>query len=124
MAAPRVLGRALVSRPVRTVEEAGAYLDGLINRERPEPMAARVSLRPIQALLAALGHPESDLRILHIAAATADDKLRLHALFHVLSHVAMDEISLVVTRDDKATGSTFTSGGFQVKHAARIEVLR
>ena len=68
-----------MSRPVRTVEEAGAYLDGLINRERPQPVAARVSLRPIRALLSALGHPETDLRILHIAGSKGKGSTALAA---------------------------------------------
>jgi dihydrofolate synthase/folylpolyglutamate synthase len=64
---------------VRTVEEAGAYLDGLINRERSQPVAARVSLRPIRALLSALGHPETDLRILHIAGSKGKGSTALAA---------------------------------------------
>jgi dihydrofolate synthase/folylpolyglutamate synthase len=70
---------ALVSRPVRTVEDAAAYLDGLINRERPQPVAARVSLRPIRALLSALGHPEADLPILHIAGSKGKGSTALAA---------------------------------------------
>jgi dihydrofolate synthase/folylpolyglutamate synthase len=61
------------------VEEAGAYLEGLINRERPQPVAGRVSLRPIRALLSALGHPEAGLRILHIAGSKGKGSTALAA---------------------------------------------
>lgn len=50
--------------------EAEAYLQGLINIERaPSYAGARLSLAPIEALLAKLGNPERALRVLHIAGS-------------------------------------------------------
>ena len=68
-----------MSRPVRTLEQAEAYLDGLINRERREQPRSRVSLAPIRALLAALSHPEADLRILHVAGSKGKGSTALAA---------------------------------------------
>ena len=50
--------------------EAEAYLQGLINLERsPSYAGVRLSLAPIEALLAKLGNPERSLRVLHIAGS-------------------------------------------------------
>jgi dihydrofolate synthase/folylpolyglutamate synthase len=61
-----------VSEPIRTVEDAVRFLDGLINRERfsdAERGRMRFSLAPIQGLLSALGNPERGLSIVHVAGS-------------------------------------------------------
>ncbi len=56
--------------PLETVEDAAAYLEGLINRERATNYAyRRLDLRPIEALMEALGRPESTLSIIHVAGS-------------------------------------------------------
>ncbi len=56
--------------PQRRLLEAEAYLEGLINLERsPSYAGVRLSLAPIEALLAKLGNPERSLRVLHIAGS-------------------------------------------------------
>ncbi len=56
--------------PIRTLEDAAAYLEGLINRERATDYAyRRLDLRPIQALLDALGRPDESLSIIHVAGS-------------------------------------------------------
>ena len=56
--------------PIRTLEQASAWLEGLLNIEkRPELSYARISLAPIRALLERLGRPERDLHVLHIAGS-------------------------------------------------------
>jgi dihydrofolate synthase/folylpolyglutamate synthase len=56
--------------PRGRLAQAEAYLQGLINLERaPSYAGARLSLAPIQALLARVGHPERGLRVLHIAGS-------------------------------------------------------
>jgi dihydrofolate synthase/folylpolyglutamate synthase len=63
---PRDEARAPRSR----LEQAEAYLQGLINLERaPSYAGVRLSLAPIEALLARLGNPERGLRVLHIAGS-------------------------------------------------------
>jgi dihydrofolate synthase / folylpolyglutamate synthase len=53
-----------------TLAEAEAFLEGLIDHERiPDLRRARLSLAPIHALLARLGHPERGLRVLHVAGS-------------------------------------------------------
>ena len=52
------------------LDEAASYLEGLINLERlPMHSAARLSLRPIQALMDRLGNPQQGLSILHVAGS-------------------------------------------------------
>jgi dihydrofolate synthase/folylpolyglutamate synthase len=56
--------------PATRLEQAEAYLQGLINLERaPSYAGARLSLAPIEALLARLGNPERGLRVLHVAGS-------------------------------------------------------
>ena len=52
------------------LEEAEAFLEGLINVERlPDLRRARLSLGPVRALLARLGDPQRGLRVLHVAGS-------------------------------------------------------
>jgi dihydrofolate synthase/folylpolyglutamate synthase len=52
------------------LDEAEAWLDGLIDLERsPDPSRVRVSLEPIGQLLAKVGNPERRLRVLHVAGS-------------------------------------------------------
>jgi dihydrofolate synthase/folylpolyglutamate synthase len=56
--------------PIRDVDQAGAYLESLINFERkPKFSYARLGLEPIEGLLARLGHPERGLSIIHVAGS-------------------------------------------------------
>jgi dihydrofolate synthase/folylpolyglutamate synthase len=56
--------------PLETLEEASAYLDGLINRERNADYSyVRLDLRPIHALLEGVGQPQEDLSVIHVAGS-------------------------------------------------------
>jgi dihydrofolate synthase/folylpolyglutamate synthase len=53
-----------------TLEQAAAWLEGLIDYERPADRArARFTLDPIRALLARVGNPERALRPIHVAGS-------------------------------------------------------
>ena len=53
-----------------TLDEAAAYLAGLINVEKsPDFRRARLSLEPIRCLLDRLGIPHAGLSVLHIAGS-------------------------------------------------------
>lgn len=53
-----------------TLDEAAAYLAGLINVEKlPDLRRARLSLEPIRCLLERLGNPHARLSVLHIAGS-------------------------------------------------------
>ncbi len=55
---------------IETLEQAAAWLEGLINVERaPDIPYRRLGLGPIEALLARLGHPESAAPIVHVAGS-------------------------------------------------------
>jgi dihydrofolate synthase/folylpolyglutamate synthase len=50
--------------------EAEAWLEGLINLERsPDLRRARLSLEPVQRLLARVGEPQRGLRVVHVAGS-------------------------------------------------------
>jgi dihydrofolate synthase/folylpolyglutamate synthase len=52
------------------LDEAEAWLEGLINLERaPDLRRARLSLEPVRRLLAASGDPQRGLRVLHVAGS-------------------------------------------------------
>lgn len=55
---------------IRSAEQAGAWLEGLINHERRASFRdARLDLGPIEALLAKLDHPERTLSVIHVAGS-------------------------------------------------------
>lgn len=65
---------------IRSVEEAGEWLEGLINVEkRPDWPYARMDLGPIRALLDRVGSPERDLACLHIAGSKGKGSTALFA---------------------------------------------
>ncbi|MFO0691344.1 MAG: folylpolyglutamate synthase/dihydrofolate synthase family protein [Myxococcota bacterium] len=56
--------------PLSSFEDATRYLDGLINRERSTAYAyTRLDLRPIEALLDAIGRPHERLSVVHVAGS-------------------------------------------------------
>jgi dihydrofolate synthase/folylpolyglutamate synthase len=57
-------------RPIRSLDEAAAWLEGLINVERrPDWPYRRFSLDPIRALLGRLSHPDRGISVLHVAGS-------------------------------------------------------
>ncbi|MDP6977205.1 MAG: folylpolyglutamate synthase/dihydrofolate synthase family protein [Myxococcota bacterium] len=57
-------------RPIETPEQAGQYLETLINHEQRRDLStARMDLGPIRALLERLGEPQAGLSILHVAGS-------------------------------------------------------
>jgi dihydrofolate synthase/folylpolyglutamate synthase len=59
-----------VDRKLDTLEQATAYLEGLINRElSAEYTYARLDLEPIRALLEGLGRPDQALSVIHVAGS-------------------------------------------------------
>jgi len=65
---------------IRDVEEAGAWLEGLINVERrPDWPYARMGLAPIRELLARLGAPHDGLACIHVAGSKGKGSTALFA---------------------------------------------
>ncbi len=65
---------------IRSVEEAGDWLEGLINVEkRPDWPYTRMGLAPVRALLARLASPEEGLACLHIAGSKGKGSTALFA---------------------------------------------
>jgi dihydrofolate synthase/folylpolyglutamate synthase len=59
-----------MSEPIRTLEQAAAWLEGLINVERrPDWPYARMGLSPVLRLLERLGNPHDGLSVLHVAGS-------------------------------------------------------
>lgn len=64
----------------RALEEAGAYLEGLIDFEKQRsPARSKFSLDAIRALLDRMGAPERDLSVLHIAGSKGKGSTALFA---------------------------------------------
>lgn len=58
------------SPPIRTLADAAAWLEGLINVERrPDVAYARLGLDPVRRLLARLGDPHAGLSVVHVAGS-------------------------------------------------------
>jgi dihydrofolate synthase/folylpolyglutamate synthase len=56
--------------PIRSLADAAAWLEGLINVERrPEVPYARLGLEPVRRLLARLGDPHAGLSVIHVAGS-------------------------------------------------------
>ena len=56
--------------PLRDLEQAAAWLEGLIDLERrPDHPAARLGLGPVRRLLARVGDPQRGLPVLHVAGS-------------------------------------------------------
>lgn len=52
------------------LDEAEAWLEGLINLERsPDSRHVRLTLGPVRSLLARMGDPQRRLRVVHIAGS-------------------------------------------------------
>jgi len=67
---------------IRTADDAARYLDGLVDRERsPDSQRGRwrVELGPVRALLAAVGDPQRDLSIIHVAGSKGKGSVCLAA---------------------------------------------
>ncbi len=65
---------------IQTLDDAERYLEGLINLERRVDWPyTRMGLEPIRALLARLGNPERELRVLHIAGSKGKGSTALFA---------------------------------------------
>jgi len=61
---------SFASAPITNLSEASSYLDGLINRERSGAYSYdRLDLRPIDALLDAVGRPHESLSVVHVAGS-------------------------------------------------------
>lgn len=65
---------------MRSVEEAGAWLESLINVERrPDWPYARLGLAPIRRLLERLGEPHRELPLIHVAGSKGKGSTALFA---------------------------------------------
>ncbi|HJO25085.1 MAG: folylpolyglutamate synthase/dihydrofolate synthase family protein [Myxococcota bacterium] len=65
---------------MQSVEEAGAWLESLINVERrPDWPYARLGLAPIRRLLERLGEPHRDLSLIHVAGSKGKGSTALFA---------------------------------------------
>ena len=65
---------------IRSLGDAGAWLEGLINLEkRSDWPTARLGLGPIRRLLERLGNPEMGLRVIHVAGSKGKGSTALFA---------------------------------------------
>lgn len=59
-----------------------------------------------------------------VTAAFSNHQLTPHTLLHVLRHIAMDQVGLVVSRNNECTCFAMTARYLDMEHASRVQVLR
>jgi len=108
------------------VEQAGAWLEGLINRERrPDWSYARLDLEPVRRLLARLGDPQRGLSILHVAGSKGKGSTVL--LAEALLGAAGERVGTFTSPHLERWTERFRIGGGEVEGerlAAAVERLR
>jgi len=104
------------------LEEAGAYLESLINIERsPETPYAYFGLDKIQRLLDRVGHPERDLSVVHIAGSKGKGSTALW--LESLLGVAGETVGTFTSPHLERWTERFRIQGCEVEEAHLAQVL-
>jgi dihydrofolate synthase/folylpolyglutamate synthase len=107
---------------IRSVEEAGEWLEGLINVEkRPDWPYARMDLAPIRALLDRVGSPERDLACLHIAGSKGKGSTALFA--EALLTAVGEEVGTFTSPHLERWTERVRIGGREVEGAALADAV-
>jgi dihydrofolate synthase/folylpolyglutamate synthase len=113
-------------RPIRSVEEAAGYLEGLINIERrPELARGRLGLGPIRRLLACLDHPERGLSVVHVSGSKGKGSTAL--LVEALLGAAGERVGVFVSPHLERWTERFRIAGREVpgqRLAQAVERIR
>lgn len=111
---------------IRTAEQAGAWLEGLINHERQASFRnARLDLEPIRRLLSRLGHPEQSLSIVHVAGSKGKGSTCL--LAEAVLQAAGERVGTFTSPHLERWTERFRVGGQEVPGlalAAAVEAVR
>lgn len=111
------------SAPITTLAEASSYLDGLINRERSGVFAyERLDLRPIEALLDAIGRPHESLSVVHVAGSKGKGStcLMVEAILGALG----ERVGTFTSPHLESWIERFRIGGREVDEASLVAAVR
>jgi dihydrofolate synthase / folylpolyglutamate synthase len=110
------------SSSVSPLEPAAAWLEGLINVERlPELPYSRLGLDPIHHLLARVGEPQRDLRVIHIAGSKGKGSTALFA--EAILHAAGERVGTFTSPHLERWTERFRIGGAEVSDDALASAL-
>ncbi len=103
-------------RPIETLADAAAWLEGLINVERlPDLPVRRLGLEPIRRLLARLGNPQDGLSVVHIAGSKGKGSTAL--LTEALLGAAGERVGTFTSPHLERWTERFRIGGADVEDA-------
>jgi dihydrofolate synthase / folylpolyglutamate synthase len=112
--------------PVRSLSEAVAFLEGLIDFERRSDVPyARFDLAPIRGLLARVGHPERRLSVIHVAGSKGKGSTAL--LAEAVLRAAGERVATFTSPHLERWTERFRIDGREVEEdtlAAAVERLR
>ena len=112
----------LHSSSVSPLEQAAAWLEGLINVERlPELPYSRLGLDPIEHLLARVGEPQRDLCVIHIAGSKGKGSTALFA--EAILRAAGERVGTFTSPHLERWTERFRIGGEEVSEDALASVL-
>lgn len=107
---------------VTSLCDATAYLNGLINRERPPQFAySRLDLTPIRILLERLGNPQRGLRVLHIAGSKGKGSTAL--LVEAIFTAAGYRVGTFTSPHLESWTERFRIGGSDVSECRLLEAV-
>ena len=108
--------------PIRTLDDATAFLEGLINHERqPDANYSRFDLTPIRRLLARVGEPQTQLSIVHVAGSKGKGSTAL--LTEAVLRAAGERVGTFTSPHLSQWTERFRIDGREVDGAALAAVL-
>jgi len=108
--------------PIRTLDDATAFLEGLTNHERqPGASHARFDLMPIRRLLARVGDPQTQLSIVHVAGSKGKGSTAL--LTEAVLRAAGERVGTFTSPHLSRWTERFRIDGSEVDGAALAAVL-
>ncbi len=108
--------------PLQTVEDAAAWLEGLINVERrPDWPYARLGLGPIRSLLARLDEPQRALSVIHVAGSKGKGSTAL--LAEAVLQAAGERVGTFTSPHLERWTERFRVGGRDVDDAALVRAV-
>jgi len=117
-------GSGAILQRIRTAEDAARYLSSLVDRERmgdAHPGRRRLGLGAIRALLSAVGNPERELSIIHVAGSKGKGSVCL-AADAVLSALG-ERVGVFTSPHLERWTERFRIAGLEVSGRALAEVV-
>jgi dihydrofolate synthase/folylpolyglutamate synthase len=116
------MARSPAQVPIRTLADASAFLEGLVNHERrPDTSYGRFDLTPIRRLLARVGDPQTQLSVVHVAGSKGKGSTAL--LTEAVLRAAGERVGTFTSPHLSRWTERFRIDGREVDGAALAAVL-